>query len=520
MPVPNGTEPADRSEGEAHGGLPRDELKRRVSAGISIVATRGLAILVVGFAGNVVIARLLTPHDFGVIAIGMSVVLFTSMLADGGLGAALIRRVQPPAAEEYEALMGLQLTVTVALTLVVAAIGAMFGKVGLVTAVMVSSMPLVALQFPGRIDFERSLSYRPLAIVEIAQVVSYQASAIALVLAGLGVWGLAIATVLMRAVAAVVMCSVSPLGLIRPRFSWHRIRPLIGFGLSFQAASATWLVRDQGLNASIAAIGSVATLGLWTLARRLMEVPLLLFQSLSRVSFPTMSQLVAANEDPAPLLERAASMAVIGSGLVLVAFAGSAPGLIPGVFGEQWRGATDAVPGACLGLAIGGSITVATQGYLYAVGDASAVLWSSIWQTVVWFAVTLPLFPVFGIAAIGLGWFISALVEAALLIRATRKWTDTHLVGPLIAPLLAGSVSAGLGWTISELDGRNLLSGVIGGSTSVACFLIILLVLQTTRLRETFRFVLGSVRAGASRGEPAGTVPERGEAPGPATVIR
>jgi hypothetical protein len=111
-------------------------------------------------------------------------------------------------------------------------------------------------------------------------------------------------------------------------------------------------------------------------------------------------------------------------------------------------------------------------------------------------------------------------MEAALLIRATRKWTDIHLVGPLIVPLLAGSASAGLGWTISELDGRDLLSGVIGGSTAVACFLIILLVLQTTRLRETFRFVLGSVRAGASRGEPAGTVPERDEAPGPATVSR
>lgn len=82
--------------GAQPGPLPRDELRRRASAGIFIVATRGLAILLLGLAGNVVVARLLTPRDFGVVAIGMSFVLFTGMLSDGGLGAALIRRPEPP----------------------------------------------------------------------------------------------------------------------------------------------------------------------------------------------------------------------------------------------------------------------------------------------------------------------------------------------------------------------------------------------------------------------------------------
>jgi polysaccharide transporter, PST family len=489
------TDSRDRREADSR--LTRDELKHRASAGISIIATRGLAMLLIGFAGSVVLAHLLTPHDFGVIAIGMSIVLFTSLLADGGLGAALIRRPQPPAAEEYEALMGLQLTVTGALTIAAAAIGALFGGVALVTAVMVSSMPLVALQFPGRIDFERSLTYRPLAVIEIAQVAAYQASAIGLVLAGLGVWGVAVATVLMRVVAAVVMCWVSPLGLVRPRFSWQGIRPLVGFGLSFQAASATWLARDQGLNASVGAIAGVSVLGLWSLARRLMEVPLLVFASLSRVSFPTMSQLVAADEDAAPIIERAAGMAAIGSGLVLVAFAGSAPGLIPGIFGDRWRGAASAIPGACLGLGVGGAVTVATQGYLYAKGDAAAVLWSSIWQTATWFALTLPLLPIIGIAAVGLGWFGSSVVEAALLIRATQKWTAPRVVRPLVVPVLAGTVAATLGWVLAYRGGRDLLSGLLGGMCSVACFLTILLCLDRTRLLDTFRFVTASARAGA-----------------------
>ena len=519
MSSADGPEETGAASEERGDGFSRDELRRRASAGVSIVATRGLMILLVGFAGSIVLARLLTPHDFGVLAIGMSVVLFTSLVADGGLGAALIRRVEPPTAKEYEALMGLQLTVASVITVGAAAIGAQFGKVGLVTAVMVSSMPLVALQFPGRIDFERSLTYRPLAVIEIAQVVSYQVAAIGLVIAGLGVWGVAIATVLMRAVAAVVMCFVSPLGLVRPRFSWRGIRPLVGFGLSFQAVSATWLARDQGLNASIAAIAGVSTLGLWSLARRLMEVPLLVFQSLSRVSFPAMSQLVAAREDVTTIIRRAASMAAIGSGLVLVAVAGSAPGLIPGVFGRQWQGAVDAIPAACLGLGLGGSVTVATQGYLYAVGDAAAVLRSSIWQTLVWFAVTLPLLPLIGVSAVGIGWLVSALAEAAVLIRATRRRTDPHLIRPLILPVLAGIVSAGAGWYVASWGGGTLLSGVAGGCCSVACFLAILLIFERPRVLETFRFALASVHAGARRGQRLAVSPKPPESTG-AAIIR
>jgi polysaccharide transporter, PST family len=477
----------------------RDELRHRAAAGISIIASRGVIILLVGFAGSVVIAHLLTPHDFGVVAIGMSVVLFTSLLADGGLGAALIRRVEPPTTIEYEALMGLQLTVTCGVTLVAAAIGSFLGTVGMVTAVMVGSMPLVAFQFPGRIDFERSLQYRQLAVVEIVQVVTYQGSAILLVVAGLGVWGLAASTVIMRAVAAVVMCWVSPLGLVRPRLSWHDIRPLLGFGVSFQAASATWLVRDQGLNASTAAIAGVATLGLWSLARRLMEVPLVLFATLSRVSFPTMSQLLAAGEDVAPLIQRAERIAVIGSGIPLVGFAGSAPGLIPGVFGDQWRDVSSAIPWACLGLGIGGSVSVATAGYLYAVGDAFAVLRSSLLQTIAWFAVALPLLSPLVVSAVGLGWLASALPEAAVLIHATGKWTRTHLVRPLLVPVAAGVISAAVGNGIARGEGADFWSGFAGGICSVACFLLLLLALHRAPLRETVRFALKSLRAGVSR---------------------
>jgi O-antigen/teichoic acid export membrane protein len=479
--------------------LPREELKRRASSGVFIVASRGLVILVMSFVGNVVVARLLTPHDYGLVAIGMSFVYFASVLSDGGLGAALIRRPEPPKRQELEALLGLQLAVTTVLAILVTAGAAPFGQAGWVVALMISSMPLAMLQFPGRILLERSLSYRPLAVVELSQVFVYHAWAIAFVVAGFGVWGLASATVAMRAAAAVAMAAVCPAGVVRPRLGWRRIRPLLGFGVRFQAASATGLVQEQGLNAGIAAIAGVSTLGLWSLAKRVMDVPFLLFDALWRVSFPTMSQLVAADEDVAPLLERAVSMAAVASALILTGLAGSAPGFIPGVFGEQWREASTVIPIACLALTIGGSVSVATVGYLYAVGDAATVLRAHALRTLAAFSVTFPLLPVLGLQAAALGWLVSCLVDAVVLGRATVRRTQARLAGPLVAPLAAGVVSGAAGWVVSELGGADLRSGLVGGACSVVLFLLLLLCFRANLLRETFGFAREAVGGALSR---------------------
>jgi O-antigen/teichoic acid export membrane protein len=486
--------------------LPRHELARRASAGVVIVFTRGVATALLSFGGGVVLARLLDPHAFGLVAIGMAVVMFGTLLGDGGVGAGLIRRAEPPTAEELQALTGVQLGVTLAVSAAAASLAAPFGEAGWVTALIVSSTPLAMLQIPGRILLERSLSYRPLAAVELSQVVAYNVCAITLVLLGLGVWGMASATVAMRLVGLLLMGLLSPAGLMRPRFSWKVIRPLLGFGVRFQGANATWLVSQQARNLSLAAIGGVSILGLWSLASRVLQVPSLFFEAFSRVSFPTMSRLVAAKEEVAPLLERAVGMIAVGTGIIMTGLVGSAPGLFPGVFGDQWRDASLVMPGACLGIGISASISVASQGYLYAVGDASAVLRYATRTAIATFVVTLPLVPVIGISAVGLGEVAASVVGAYVLRRAMLRWAQVDVVRPLLVPVAAGVVSGGAGWLVADIGGGDLLSGLAGGACSVSLFLVLLTAFRRRLVYETFRFTLVSVRA-AVRSAPSPSTP-------------
>jgi O-antigen/teichoic acid export membrane protein len=477
------------------------EVRRRASAGLLVLGTRGLAILLIGLASNVVLARLLSPRDFGLVAVGLTFVTFVGLLADGGLGAGLIRRAKPPELSELRALLGLQLIVTAVTGACVAAVAMSFGKSGLIVTVMVASTLLVALQFPGKILLERDLSYRPLAFVEVTQVLAYNLTAIGLVLAGAGVWGLALGTVVRAGVGAAGTIMVSPVRVFWPLFSWSRIRPLVAFGLRLQLVSATWLVREQGLNAAVAAVGGVATLGLSSLARRLLQIPSLLLQSLWRVSFPAMSQLVAAKEAPGRLIERAVAVAAVGTGTVLVGLAGSAPGLVPGVFGEQWRAAADVMPGACLGLVVAGSISVATQGYLYAVGDATAVLRAAVLSAVAVFVVTLPLLPSLRTWAIGIGMLASSLTEAGVLARSTRAHVSVRMARIVLAPALVGTGSGALGWYVASSSGADLLSGLAGGAVAIGSFLMGMFILRREQLSLTCQVALRAV--GNARRRPA-----------------
>src|SRR5437868_2587893 len=67
--------------------LPRAEVRRRSLAGIFYLTSSNVANLLIGFFSSLVLARLLTPRDFGVVAVGSTLALLAGAVADGGLGA-------------------------------------------------------------------------------------------------------------------------------------------------------------------------------------------------------------------------------------------------------------------------------------------------------------------------------------------------------------------------------------------------------------------------------------------------
>jgi len=457
-----------------------DEVRRGAAAGAVLEGVRGIAIRVVGLLGNVVLARLLLPEDFGLIAFAVSVTFVASALSDSGIGAGLIRRNDPPTPQELRCVVGFQLVASGALVLIVALIALPLGRSGGVAALMVASLPLVAFRSPGALLFERQLRYRPLVVLEFTETLAFNAFAISTVVLGAGAWGMAAAASFRTLVGALGMIAISPAGLIIPTFRLKPLRPLLAFGVQLQAVNFVLVARGLVLNAGIAVVGGLTVLGLWAIADRFISVLALVLQSLLRVSFPMMSRLIAAGEDTRELVTRNVGLVTFAVGFMGCALVGAGSAFMPALLGDTYADATVVLPSACLALVVNVPVNVVVGGYLFAKGRPGSVLVPVIAHSLVWYAVAFPLLPLIGVAAVGIGSLAGSVVGAMLLVRAAEDVDPRALMGATWRPLLASVVAGASGLGGSEFAGGGLAGILAGGVGAATVFLASMVIVDKT----------------------------------------
>ena len=414
-----------------------------------MVTVRSVVVRGLGLAGSLVLARLLVPEDFGVLAFGQTLITFGSFFADAGIAAGLIRRNRAATRAELQTVLGFQVLVASVLVMGVAVVAVPLGRSGQVAALMACSVVLVTCRVPASLVLERRLDYRALATVEVTEGLVFVFWSIASVALGAGVWGVATAHLVRGAVGTALMVRRSPVRVYRPRLDVRVVRELLGYGLVVQAGGLVNLVRGQGINLITAALGGLPVLGLYSLADRIMQLPWLVFESILRVAFPAMARLVSAGEDPKADLAKGLKLLVVVAGSLLAFVAASAPVLITVLFGARWEPAAGALPLIALALLLAGPVIAVGNGYLYAVGDARKILVANGAHFVAWAAVAVPLLPEFGVTAVGAGLLAGFTVEGLLLARAVRLRTGLRCYRINALPLLVVLLAGGTGYAFA-----------------------------------------------------------------------
>lgn len=507
-PVAEEQEGADRPFDDPT--LRAGNIRRRAVTGAVVDTFRAIGVRGIGVLGTLVTARLLTPYDFGLVAVGATILAFGDFLDDGGLGPALIRRPETPTRKELRALLAFQLGLDILIVVLVGLVMLPFGQLGQVTTLIVVSLPLGALRVPATIIYERRLDYRPMAVVEIVSTAVYFAWAIVLIVLGWGVWGLATAYIVRELTASVLMLILLREGRVVPVPSFATIRPMLRFGVRYQATQLAHMLRDQGVNIAVATFAGVAMLGLWQVAWKVLQIPIALFQALWRVAFPGMSRLVAANEDLGPTIERVMGLVAIGTCAMLAPLAASAVPWIHILLGAKWAGAAPAIPPACFAMMFGVPISVALSGYLWAVGLSEVPLRAALFGIPAVALIMLPLLPAFGIVAVGLGYIGSAAVESVLFIYAARRMTSFTVADRVAAPVAAGAVAIACGWLVARWVGPDVAGGIASSVAAAAVFLGLLAAIHRSALAETWRVIWRGVLGATARSldGPADTRPK------------
>jgi O-antigen/teichoic acid export membrane protein len=487
---------------EAFGDLSHADLRRRAFGGVFIVFSWNFAKLAVGFVGNLVLARLLSPRDFGLVAVGTTVTLIVGAFTEGGLGGGLIRGAKNPTPAELRTLAGVQLVLTSMAAFIIAAIGLQFGTAGQVTALMATAIPLASLSSPGFVRLVRGLHLRQLTVCEASGLFASYLWSISAVLAGFGVWGLASGVIARNVVATAAVWLTPEGGFFRPTLERVReFRQLLAFGVRFQANWIVIVLREQALNAITALVAGVTTLGLWSLGNRLMQMPAVLNESMGKVIFPTMAHLLGQGRPVRDPLERSARLSATAGGIMLSGFAASAPGLVPALFGEKWSGIVPVFPGTCLGLMIIGTVAPAGVGYLFAANQPQVVLNASIAYAVGVVGASAALLPLIGVSGNGIGWVVGAIGEAAVLARSVLRLTGANIVTPLLRPLVAASLGCAAGWAIASSVSNDLVGGVAGGSVASVLTLAVLGVVARDYVADLLSVVRRSARSAVTKSD-------------------
>ncbi|HEX5578717.1 MAG TPA: oligosaccharide flippase family protein, partial [Candidatus Limnocylindria bacterium] len=183
-------------------------LRRQVARGLTwtIVNTWGeQALNLVVF---IVLARLLTPVDFGLVALAAVFVAFAQLFVDQGLGDALVQRRELTGIHidtAFWVAMATGALLTIAGIVLAYPIGALLGEPDLVPILQALSLTFVfvAMSSIQMALLRRALAFRSLAIRAIVAAFVGGVVGIALALAGAGAWAL-VGQQLAAAIASVV----------------------------------------------------------------------------------------------------------------------------------------------------------------------------------------------------------------------------------------------------------------------------------------------------------------------------
>lgn len=295
----------------------------------------------VQFVVMIVLARLLTPADFGLIAMLLVFTTVAALLVDGGFGTALVQRQQTTDDDETTVLLtGLGMSVALAAILGVAApaIAAFYSQPALtkLTRLLLFVLPLSALAAVPDALLTQRLNFRARANAEI--IASLCSGAIAIVLAwrGFGVWSLAwqaIIAIGMRALLLWVFSGWRPRG----RFAVGSFRSLFGFGGYMLMANLldTLSVRLQAL--LIGKFFNSSTLGYYTLAQNTQQAPALFMSGvLNRVGLPVFTIVSKQPWKMVDALRKSLRIAMFVFVPCMIGIAVVAKPLIVILYGARW----------------------------------------------------------------------------------------------------------------------------------------------------------------------------------------
>lgn len=467
-----------------------------------------------------VLAALLGPHDFGVVAIALVYITLVHVFLEQGLATALIQREELES-DHLDSAFWLNVVWCLALAGATVALSGWWAEVNgapiLQDVVSVLSLVLVieGLNIVQQAYLQRRAEFKKLAVRTNVAALVGGVSGVALALAGGGVWALVVQQLAMDGVALVLIWILSPW---RPglRFSRRHARELLGFSSHVFVANLGGFVNRRADALLLGVFFGPVVVGIYRLADRFVDLLLdLTTRPIGLISLPLFSRLQQDREGLRAAVETCLRLTLVVCVPALLVLAACSEFLLA-VIGPEWEPGA----GALKLLAVAGiakAIISFTGPLLFAVGRPAfraVMLWllgAASAGAVVAVASLLQSASeerqIFGVAASRALLFLVVFVPVNLVIV---EWLTRFRVRAFLAmtppPVASGLAAIAVVWVLREataIESVAPLAGlVVAGVLAVVTATVTLLSLDP-RSREYAR----GLRRGLASGRPVSSEP-------------
>jgi O-antigen/teichoic acid export membrane protein len=321
--------------------LPPQSLKSKTTSGLIWNFVEKFSVTAGQFVVGVILARLLTPEDFGLVGMLSIFIAFSQTFVQSGLGAGLIQK-QERTDIDFSSVFVFNLVVSLVIYLllfiVAPLIAEFYERPQLTNLTRVLSITLIfgALSIVQRTKLTIEMDFKTHAKVNAVSLAVGGFFSISAALYGLGVWALIINTLLIAGAQSVGYWMIGNWSFSLT-FSWESFKNLFGYGSKLLAASLYAKSLQEIYNIIIGKAYNATQLGFYTQTKKIGDLSASTLTSiLQKVTFPLLSSLQNNTERMVSIFRRLIKMVAFITIPSMVLIAVLAEPIIGFLLGVKW----------------------------------------------------------------------------------------------------------------------------------------------------------------------------------------
>jgi O-antigen/teichoic acid export membrane protein len=375
----------------------------------------------VSLGNMLVMTRWIGPHSYGLFVTAIGLVAFLSTLARAGVDVYLVRREAAPDEHMYHVAGTLILSISVALTLIGAALAPLLirwyshGEFLPPYLLLLLTIPVIGLTGVPMAKLERELNFRNVASIELGG--QFLGLLVGMTLAAIrsGVWAPVAGQIASQIATLVAACACSRF-IPRFRFNARHAREMLTFGIGLVTSLRLWQLRTLVNPLLVGRFAGAEGVAFVALSIRIAEALGAVRLAAGRLALAALSRLQSKPEAFRRALQRTLELQVLMLGPLLCGFALLGPLILRYVIGIRWMPSLLVYPFVAAGVLINSVFNLQASA-LFVVGRHWTVLSSYSVHVALLGCGTLLLVPRFGI--VGYGW-AELLACAAYVLIYTR----------------------------------------------------------------------------------------------------